>query len=134
MAWYLLDADAVIDFLNDVASTAELIDELFQQHETLCTCDVVIAEVYAGLLPSEREHGQTLLGSFRFLPSTPGSARQAGLWRYDFRRQGRQLTTTDCLIAAIAHEHRTTLLTGNRDHYPMPEVNRWPLPRRGGSA
>jgi predicted nucleic acid-binding protein len=125
----LLDADAVIDYLNGIASTADLIDDLFRQDEVLCTCDVVIAEVYAGLLPAERQNGRTLLGSFRFLPGTARSARQAGVWRYDFRRQGLQLAATDCLIAAIAHAHGATLITGNIRHYPMPELNLRPLPR-----
>lgn len=129
MARYLLDADAAIDYLNGVAATAELIDDLYRQQETLSTCDVVVAEVYAGLLPSEREHGRRLLGSFRFLASNPGAARHAGIWRHDFRRQGVQLTTTDCLIAAIAHDHGATLVTGNTRHYPMPELRRMPLPR-----
>ena len=127
---YLLDTDAVIDFFKGFPATVELIQHLFQQGETLCTCAVVVAEVYTGLNPSERGRGEELLGSLRFFVTSPGSARQAGLWRYAFARQGVQLATTDCLIAAIAHERRATLVTGNLDDYPMPEVRRLPLPRR----
>jgi predicted nucleic acid-binding protein len=127
---YLLDIDAVIDFFKGFPATVELIQHLFQEGETLCTCAVVVAEVYAGLNPSERGRGQDLLGSLRFFVTSPGSARQAGSWRYAFARQGVQLATTDCLIAAIAHERRATLVTGNTDDYPMPELRRLPLPRR----
>lgn len=127
---YLLDTDAVIDFFKGFPSTVELIQNLFRQSETLCTCAVVVAEVYAGLNPSERERGQELLGSLRFFPTSPEAAAQAGLWRYAFARQGVPLATTDCLIAAIAHAHRATLITGNTDDYPMPELRRMPLPRR----
>ena len=126
---YLLDADAVIDFLNGTPSTAELIDELYLRNEIFCTCDVVIAEVYSGLVPSERKDGQILLESLLYLTGTPGAARQAGLWRYEFRRRGRQLTTTDCLVAAISHGHGATLVTGNTRHFPMPEITVLPLPR-----
>lgn len=129
MTLYLLDTDAVIDFFKGFPSTVELIQHLFQQGETLCTCALVMAEVYAGLNPSERDRGQELLGSLRFFATSPGAARQAGLWRYAFARQGVQLATTDCLIAAIAHERHATLVTGNTDDYPMPEVRRMPLPR-----
>ena len=93
---------------------------------------MVVAEVYAGLNPSERSRGQELLGSLRFFATSLGAARQAGLWRYAFARQGVQLATTDCLIAAIAQERGATPLfvTGNTDDYPMPELHRVRLPRR----
>jgi tRNA(fMet)-specific endonuclease VapC len=129
MARYLFDADAVIDYFNDVPSAIEIIDDLYRQGDLLCTCSVVIAELYAGLLPVERARGQRLLDSLRFLSTSPNAARQAGVWRYDFARRGRQLSTTDCLIGAVAVEHRATLVTGNVKDYPMAEVSRLPLPR-----
>lgn len=55
----------------------------------------------------------------RFLASTAAIAQQAGDWRYDFARRGVQLTTTDCLIAATAHAHHATVVTGNAKDYPM---------------
>ena len=56
VALYLLDTDAVIDFFKGFPSSVELIQQLFQQGENLCTCAVVMAEVYAGLnQPSEVE-------------------------------------------------------------------------------
>jgi predicted nucleic acid-binding protein len=130
VALYLLDTDAVIDFFKGFPSSVELIQQLFRHGETLCTCAVVMAEVHAGLHPTERGRGEELLGSLRFFAASPGAARQAGLWRYAFARQGVQLATTDCLIAAIAHERGATLITGNTDHYPMPDLRRMQLPRR----
>ena len=130
MTRYLLDTDTVIDFLKGYASTIEFINGLFWQGDTLCTCDVVIAEAFAGLHPHQREQGEPLLDSLRFLPISLGAARQAGLWRSEFARRGWQLSTTDCLIAAIAVEHRTRLITANIRHYPMDEVHLTPLPRR----
>ena len=130
MALYLLDTDAVIDFFKGFPSSVELIQRLFQAGETLCTCAVVMAEVYAGLNPTEQSRGEELLRSLRFFATSPAAAKQAGLWRYAFARQGVQLATTDCLIAAIAHERGATLVTGNLDDYPMSELRRLPLPRR----
>lgn len=130
MTLYLLDTDAVIDFFKGFPSSVDLIQKLFRQGGTLCTCAVVVAEVYAGLHPSERTQGAELLGSLRFLETSSGAAKQAGLWRYAFARQGVQLATTDCLIAAIAHERDATLVTGNTDDYPMSELRAMPLPRR----
>lgn len=129
MTRYLLDSDAVIDFLNGVTATSDLIEMLYREQDDLCTCDIVIAEVFEGLIALDRAHGDKLLNSFHYLASTPSAATQAGVWRHDFSRQGRQLATTDCLIAAIAHEHHATLLTGNTAHFPMTGVSILALPR-----
>jgi predicted nucleic acid-binding protein len=87
----------------------------------LLDTDAVI-DFFNGFLP---------ISSLRFLPTSPKSGRQAGVWRYDFARRGKQLPTTDCLIAAIAQEHQAALITGNTDDYPMPELTVIPLPRHG---
>lgn len=129
VAWVLLDTDALIDFFKEVSSAVEIIEELYRQGDTLCTCAVIVAELYSGFRPVERERGEQLLEAMLFFPATRGAARQAGLWRYEFARRGKQLATTDCLIAAIAHEHQATLLTGNVDDYPMPDVRIISLPR-----
>jgi predicted nucleic acid-binding protein len=130
MARYVLDTDAVIDLLKDVSSTIEVVENLYRQGDTMCTCAVVIAEVYAGLHAADQLRGQRLLESMRFLSTTPSAARQAGIWRHEFARRGTQLATSDCLIAATANENRATLITGNLRDFPMPEVSIMPLPRR----
>ena len=129
MTRYLLDTDAVIDYFKGFRPTVDLLQTLHRQGDTLCTCDVVTAEVYAGLDPAEREPAQELLDSLRFLPTSAAAARQAGVWRYHYARRGTQLPTTDCLIAAIAREGQATLITGNTADYPMPELTVVPLPR-----
>lgn len=57
-----------------------------------------------------------------FLPTSPAIAQQAGTWRYDFARRGLQLSTTDTLVAATAHAHGATIVTGNASDYPMSEI------------
>ena len=99
---------------------------------TLCTCDIVITEVYSGLRPHERPRAEVFLSSLQFLPASPNAARRAGEWRYDYARQGIQLPTTDCLIAAIAAEYDATVVTGNVRHFPMADVATLALPRPGG--
>jgi predicted nucleic acid-binding protein len=91
MPRYLLDSDAVIDFFKGFPSTVDFVQDLYRQGTTSCTCDIVMAEVYAGLHPAERQRGQELLASLMFLATSPDAARQAGVWRYDFARHGVQL-------------------------------------------
>jgi tRNA(fMet)-specific endonuclease VapC len=126
---YLLDSDAVIGFLNGVPTSIRLVKDLYRQGDTICTCAVVIAEVHSGLKPHELPEGDNILRPMQFLPSAPQIGRQAGRWRYEFARQGVQLSAQDCLIAATAHYHRATLITGNTRQFPMTELATLRLPR-----
>jgi tRNA(fMet)-specific endonuclease VapC len=129
MARYLLDTDAIVDYLFGIPTSVSLIRGLHERGDVLCICDIVIAEVYAGLRPQHREAAETLLSACTFLATTPGIARQAGAWRYDFARRGIQLSTTDTLVAATAHAHDATVVTGNIKDYPIQEISLLPLER-----
>lgn len=129
MSLYLVDSDAVIDYLQDVSATADMIEGLYDQGDKICVCDVVLAEVYSGLDPAEYTRAELLLGGLTFVETSREAAKRAGEWRYVFRRQGRQLSTTDALIAATAVLHQATLVTGNVSDFPMTEVSVLPLPR-----
>jgi predicted nucleic acid-binding protein len=129
MSLHLLDSDAIIDFLKGFASTAAFIQDLPTQGHISCSCDIVVAEVYAGLAPRERARAQQFLVTLQFLPTSEVAAQQAGLWRYDFARRGVTLPATDTIIAAVAFEHGATVVTGNVRHYPMTGLTIAPLPR-----
>ncbi len=126
---FLLDADAVIDQLKGFPQTVRLLAELYEAGGELCVCDVTIAEVYAGLDPEDKPQAEQFLSACSFLASSPAIARQAGEWRYQYRRQGITISVTDALMAATAQAHQATLVTGNLRDYPMPEVKTVALPR-----
>jgi len=121
MARYLLDTDAIIDYLRGFQPTVNLIRQLHDRGDTLCVCDVVVAEVYAGLRPQHRDAAERLVYALDFLPTSASIARQAGQWRYDFARKGVTLAATDILIAATAEAHGASVVTGIPSRYPMPE-------------
>lgn len=129
MSRYLIDSDAIIDYLKGIASSIQLLQSLLRDGHTLATSDIVLAEVYAGLLPHERAAGERLLESLAFLSTSRQAARQAGDWRYAYSRRGTQVSLTDALIAATAQEHGAVVVTGNLRDYPMPDVTVQPLPR-----
>ena len=129
MALHLLDADAVIDYLWEVAPSVSLIEELAIEEHQLCISDVVVAEVYTGLRPLHMDRAVGLMARCRFLSTGMDAARKAGQWRSEYARLGMTLGVGDCLIAATAWQHNATLVTGNVRHFPMDEITVVPLPR-----
>lgn len=87
MADYLLDSDAVVDYLRRYQPTALLIQDLMLRGEHLATCDVVLAEIYSGLHPWQEALAAEFLPTLKFLPASAAAAEQAGRWRYQFARQ-----------------------------------------------
>jgi len=131
VARYLLDTDAVIDLLYDIPSSVELVRRLFASGDTRCTCDAVVAEIFAGVRPGDQAPAEQLLPSLEYLPTPMEAARQAGAWRYGYVRQGFTFSLTSCLIAAVARIHSASLVTGNTRDFPMTELTVVPLSRQG---
>jgi predicted nucleic acid-binding protein len=131
MATILLDTSVIFDHLNGRYGRTEFLDGLIGQGYVLACCPVNITEVYAGLRPGEVVKTDAFLDSLEFLPVTPAIARQAGLLRRDWQKKGHTLSYTDVSIAAVALSDKIPLLTGNRKHFPMPELQLFPLPEHG---
>jgi hypothetical protein len=129
MARYLIDTDAFIDYLNGMPGATALLSTLANDGETLCLCDVVIAEVFSGIGSRPSPKAESLIAAAEFIPISMEDAIRAGIWRYDYARQGRQLSTTDTLVAAAAFQVGAIVITADLNDYPMPEVSLLPLPR-----
>ncbi len=131
MATILLDTSVIFDHLNGRYGRTQLLAELIEQDLVLACCPVNITEVYAGLRPGEETKTAAFIDSFECLQVTPAVARHAGLLRRDWQRKGQTLSYTDVTIAAVALSNEIPLLTDNRKHFPMPELQLWPLPVQG---
>jgi predicted nucleic acid-binding protein len=132
MALILLDSSVIFDHLNGRFGRPEFLKQLVEEGHVLAGCSVNFTEVYAGLRPGEEDKTATFLNSLEYLPVTPAIARQAGLLRRDWQKKGQTLSYTDVTIAAVALSNVATLLTDNRKHFPMPELQLFPVPDRTG--
>jgi tRNA(fMet)-specific endonuclease VapC len=128
MATILLDTSVIFDHLNGRQDRTKFLDQLLEYGHLLACCPVNITEVYAGLRPGEEDKTDAFLNSLEYFPVTPAIAREAGLLRRDWRAKGQTLSYTDVTIAAVALSNETPLLTDNRKHFPMPELELLPLP------
>lgn len=131
----LVDTSVWVDFLNSHPSPErQALASLIASDHEICTCGVVIAEVFQGL---RREEGLARL-SARFRDLTylgPAGIdlyfRAADLYRA-LRQRGKTIRSTiDCLIAALADENGCALLARDGDMdllltSGLLNVHRWP--------
>ena len=115
----LVDTSVWADFLNGYPSpSADALAELLEGDDEVCTCGIVVAEVFQGL---RRARGrETIQRSFEDLTfvEPPGIhlyLRAAELYRA-LRERGRTVrSTVDCIVAAIAEDGGCALLARDRD-------------------
>ena len=131
MGTILLDTSVIFDHLNGRYGRTEFLGQLIDQGHVLACCPVNITEVYAGLRTGEETKTRAFIDSLECMPITPAIAQQAGLLRRDWRTRGQTLSYTDVTIAAVALANQAPLLTDNKKHFPMPELQLLPLPEHG---
>jgi len=124
----LLDTSILIDVLRLKNQRREWLAELVRDGHTLSTTTLNIAEIYAGMRPSEETRTEALLSGLELYELTGTSARLAGQLKNTWARKGHTLTLADAIVAAIAIEHGCALLTDNQKDFPMPELQLYPLP------
>ena len=115
----LVDTSVWVDFFNDYPSREHAaLADLIEGGEEICTCGVIVAEMFQGL---RRETGRNeiraLFRQMTFLEplSIELYLRAAEVYRL-LRRKGRTVRSTiDCLIAVIAEENGCRVLARDRD-------------------
>lgn len=114
MSGYLLDTTVIIDHAHGHPASVEIVRSLFGETSELFTCDVVSCEAM-----SRGEAGQlaavaALLEALDYVALAPDEARWAGDRRRKEIEAGRRKpSTTDALIAALAHSLGATVVTRN---------------------
>lgn len=131
----LVDTSAWVDFLNGHPSPeGQAVAELIAGDAEVCTCGVIIAEVFQGLR-RDRERSR-LADLFRDLvllepTGTEPYFRSADVYRA-LRERGITIRSTiDCLIAVLAKENGCAILARDRDmdmilDSEILELERWP--------
>jgi predicted nucleic acid-binding protein len=115
----LVDTSAWVDFFNGFPSREHAaLAKLIAGEEELCTCGIVISEVFQGL---RREKGRSQIEKrFRemvFLEPVGihSYLRAAEIFRSLRNRGVTVRSTIDCILAAIAEENDCAILARDRD-------------------
>jgi len=127
MTRYLLDTTTLIDFSKGREPASSRILRMIEHGDEVGVCAIVVAEFYAGLPPQLRARWDEFFEAVRFWAVSLDSAKQAGIWRYEFARKGTRLSTTDLIVAAVANQREAVVVTNNVKDYPMEEISVLPL-------
>lgn len=122
MARYLLDTTVLIDFSKDFEPAKSWVLAHVDQGDELGISPINLAEFYAGLDPARYDQWDEFFNLLSFWPVDWAIAKRGGAIRYAFARQGRQLSATDTLVAAVAEAHQAVLVTTNIKDFPMDTI------------
>jgi tRNA(fMet)-specific endonuclease VapC len=125
---FVLDTSVLIDALRSSKHRRELLAELVLAGHALATTTLNVAEVYAGMRPGEKAKTEAFLEGLECFELSGTAARLAGKLKNTWAQKGHTLTLADAIVAAIAIERKCDLLTDNRKHFPMDELQLYPLP------
>jgi tRNA(fMet)-specific endonuclease VapC len=123
----LLDTSVLIDALRNRNNRRELLVGLLEAHHTLATTVLNVAEIYAGMRQTEKVGTELLLSGLVCFDLNERAAQRGGQLKYTWSKRGKTLGLTDALIAAVAIEEQCALLTDNQKHFPMRELQLYPL-------
>lgn len=101
-ASYLLDTTVLVDVSREREPTASWTRALLRGPNIVGVSAVNVAELFAGLRPSERDRWASFVAELRYWEITPTVAIRAGIFRHDYARRGRIILIPDALIAATA--------------------------------
>ena len=131
---YLFDTD-IISCVVKARPTDEIIQRLNAIPQVLqYTTAITVGEVYFGAWQVARRdaliqtYEETIFPRLTILPYDTESGRIFGRIKSFLQKRGQPRTETDLQIAAIAVQHRLTLVTGNVKHFkdiPGLTVENW---------
>lgn len=132
----LVDSSVWADFFNGYESPeADALAKLIDGEEDVCTCGLIVSEVFQGLKRTKgRSEVESLFRELLFLEPTGVDVyfRAAEIYRTLRKRGVTVRSTIDCIIAALADENRCYLLAKDRDlrlvvDSGLLETRLWPV-------
>lgn len=122
----ILDSDIIIEILRENRKIADLLKSMSKKNIRFLYSPVVLAEVRAGMRPQEKEITMGLFNAMECIPINKEMGEKAGDYLNHFHRS-HGVELGDALIAASATMEGAGLMTLNRKHYPMSEIQLVPV-------
>lgn len=124
---YLLDCNHLSAALRKVSAVRERIHQGRRAGHRFLSCYPVLCELEVGIQqtvkPEEnRRRLLQLLRQVRLWPLDAQTTRFYGAVYIELRRQGRALSQVDMMLAALARQHKLTVLTTDRDFGALADL------------
>jgi tRNA(fMet)-specific endonuclease VapC len=124
---YLLDCNHLSAALRKVSPVREQIHQGCKAGHRFISCYPVLCELEAGIQqtpkPDEnRRRLAQLLRHVRLWPLDTNTTRFYGAVYIELRRLGRVLSQVDMVLAALARQHKLTVLTTDRDFEALTDL------------
>jgi predicted nucleic acid-binding protein len=118
---YLLDTDVLIWVLRGKTAIVNQVSDL-KNEASLGISVISTAEIYKNIFPSELTVTEDFLDQHVIFEVDQHIAKIAGLYWQQYHNQFKNLSLTDCLIAATANTHNLILVSLNAKHFPMKDI------------
>lgn len=122
MSNYVVDTTFVIDYLRDDPAAIERFARFFADGDNVLVNEIVVCETRVGLTAAQVPGLMAMLLPLEFIQPGPEAAMDAGRWRGEVRRAGRNLSLADALIAAAAEASDAIVLTRNVRDFSLTPV------------
>jgi predicted nucleic acid-binding protein len=120
---YVLDTTVVIDHVYGYTPAGDLLDRLFAETSDMYTCAVVTCEALSKGDDRDLATKRALLDALEYVELSPADARWAGGQRHGHAQTTRRVpSTTDALIAALAHSLGATVVTRDAKDFAAFDV------------
>jgi hypothetical protein len=118
----LVDTTVWVDFFSANSHPhVEALEKLIAEREDICLCGVILTEILQGIRDdAEFKKTRDLLANLVFLPTSYSVYLSSAEIYRALRRKGITIRkSVDCMIAAVAIEHKIPLLHNDKDFIPI---------------
>ncbi len=119
----VLDTDIVIHLLKKQPTIVTRFLELIEAKTMFLISPIVVAEVYAGAYMREHKDIEAFFDLCQCIDADSDTGRAAGVYAQQYRKAFQGISLEDFFLAAMARANRCPLWTGNRNHYPMNDID-----------
>ncbi len=112
----ILDSDILIEFLRNNKKVRELISEI-EKKESIGTTSINTFEIWLNVLPKEKNTVEQFFKLIHIIEIDYETSKLAGEIFQKLKLKGKEIGSSDCLIAAACILGRETLFTNNKKHF-----------------
>jgi len=118
----LIDTTIIVDYLRNNPKAVDFIEQEILSNQVIFASVISYAEIYAGIRPEEEEAISNFFSGIKIIGIGIKIAECAGKYLKNYGKS-HGLELADAFIGATALITGSRLVTLNRKHFPMNDIN-----------